>query len=54
MAKEVIEYRMPVHLFGGTSSNIGNFTLKKTADDNEQEFGSEAAKYLKQDFHADG
>lgn len=53
LEKEVIEYRMTVHLFGGSSSpSVANFTLKKTYD-NEQEFGSEAATFLQQYFYVD-
>lgn len=54
LEKEVIEYGMTVHLFRATSSqSVANFTLKKTADDNDLEFGSEAANFLKQDFYVD-
>ena len=39
--KEVIEYRMKVHLFGAGSSPGGaNFGLKKARDDGEAEYGA--------------
>lgn len=49
-----IEYRMTVHLFGATSSpGCANFALKKTASDFEDECGSEAAHFVKNDFYVD-
>lgn len=50
--KEPIEYRMTVHLFGAGSSP-GNYGLKKTADDYEQEFGTEASNFIRNDFYVD-
>ena len=48
------EYRMTVHLFGATSSpGCANFALKTTADDNEAEFGTAAARFLRNDFYVD-
>lgn len=48
------EFRMTVHLFGATSSlGCANFTLKRTADDFEELFGSEPAKFVKDDFYVD-
>ena len=48
------EYRMTVHLFGATSSpGCANFTLKRTADDFEELFGSEPATFVKKDFYVD-
>ena len=45
---------MTVHLFGPTSSPAcSNFALKRTADDNEEEFGSEAAEFIRKDFYVD-
>ncbi|XP_041458034.1 uncharacterized protein LOC121410188 [Lytechinus variegatus] len=50
----VIEYRMKVHLFGATSSpGCANFGLKRAADDGEEEFGSEAANYIRKEFYVD-
>ena len=52
--KEPTRYRMTVHLFGaGSSPGCCNFALKKTADDNEQEFGFEPAEFLRKDFYVD-
>ena len=48
------EFRMTVHLLGATSSpGCANFTLKRTADDFEELFGSEPAKFVKDDFYVD-
>ena len=53
-AKEVVEYRMKVHLFGaGSSPGCANFGLKKAADDGEVEFGKEAAEFIRRDFYVD-
>ena len=41
---------MTVHLFGAASSN---YTLKATADDNEEEMGSAPAEFLRNDFYVD-
>jgi len=49
-----IEYRMTVHLFGAVSSpGCANFALKKTAEDNEDQFGTAAAQFVRQDFYID-
>ncbi|XP_071497310.1 uncharacterized protein [Diadema antillarum] len=51
---EVIEYRMKVHLFGAASSpGCANFGLKKAADDGEEEFGTDAANYIRKEFYVD-
>ena len=51
---EPIDYEMCVHLFGGISSpSCSNFALRRTADDSEDEFGSEAAMTLKRNFYVD-
>ena len=45
---------MTVHPMGPVSSpSVANFALKRTADDNEVEFGKEAAKALKRNFYMD-
>ncbi|KAK6195425.1 hypothetical protein SNE40_000861 [Patella caerulea] len=52
--KKPEEYRMNVHLFGATSSpGVCNFALKTTANDFEQENGTEAANMLRRDFYVD-
>ena len=45
---------MHVHVFGGTSSpRFFNYVLKKTAIDNEVQFGPEATKTLMRNFYVD-
>ena len=52
--KEVVEYRMKVHLFGaGSSPGCANFGLKKAADDGETEYGKEAAEFIRRDVYVD-
>ena len=52
--KEPVEYRMKVHLFGAASSpGCCNFGLKRAADDGEEEFGSAAANFIRNDFYVD-
>ena len=51
--KEPTRYRRTVHLFGtGSSPRCCDFALK-TADKHEQEFGLEAAEFLRKDFYVD-
>ena len=52
--KEVIDYRMKVHLFGASSSpGCANFGLRRAADDGEEEFGTDAAAFIRKDFYVD-
>ena len=52
--KEPTRYRMTIHLFrAGSSPGCCNFTLKKTTDDHEQEFGFKPAEFLRKDFYVD-
>ena len=54
ITKTPVQYRMTVHLFGAASSpGCSNFGLKKTATDNECEFGSDAAEFIRKDFYVD-
>ena len=54
LSKDPTDYRMPVHLFGATSSpSCANFALKKTADDYEEEFGAQAANFIRHNFYVD-
>ena len=54
LAVEPEEYCMTVHLFGGGSSpGCSNFALKRTAGDNEAEFGVKAAETLRKNFYVD-
>jgi len=48
------QYRMTVHLFGaGSSPGCANFALKRIASDHEQEFGHEAANFVRDNFYVD-
>ena len=48
------EYQMSVHLFGATSSpNCANFALRKTADDNANDFDPSISDMVKKNFHVD-
>ncbi len=52
--KDPVEFRMTVHLFGAVSSPAcANFALKRTAQDNEEELGSDPANFLRRDFYVD-
>ncbi|XP_078351492.1 uncharacterized protein LOC144636211 [Oculina patagonica] len=52
--QEPVEYRMEVHLFGATSSPAcSNFALRKTAEDNINEFGKEVVETVKKNFYVD-
>ena len=54
ITKTPVQYRMTVHLFGAASSpGCSNFGLKKTATDNECEFGSDAAEFIRKYFYVD-
>ena len=45
---------MKVHLFGaGSSPGCSNFSLKRTAEGGEREFGARAAETLRKDFYVD-
>ena len=49
-----VEYRMQVHLFGaGSSPGCANFGFKQAAHDGEEEFGTEAADFLRRNFYVD-
>lgn len=49
-----IEYRMKVHLFeSGSSPGCANFGFKQAVNDGEKEFGSEAADFIRHNFHVD-
>ena len=54
LTKETKEYRMTVHSFGATSSpGCANFALKSTANDFEEEFGANAADFVRKGFYVD-
>ena len=49
--KELVEYRMKVHLFGAASSpGCANFGLKRAADEGEEDFGKDAANFIRRAF----
>ena len=51
---EIEEYEMCVHPFGALLSGAcANYALIKTADDGEDEFGSDNANTLRRDFYMD-
>jgi hypothetical protein len=48
------EFQMTVHLFGGISSpSRANFALKRTAEDNRQNFDAETINTLERNFYVD-
>ena len=45
---------MFIHVFGGISSLCcSNYTLRKTAADNQKEYGNDAAESLRREFYVD-
>ena len=54
LTKEPVDHHTTVHLFGGASSpGCSNFALKRTADDHEEEFGTDIADTLRHNFYVD-
>ena len=52
--KRIVEYRMNVHLFGnGPSPAVATFGLRKTAMDGEEEFGENAAEFVRCNCYVD-
>lgn len=48
------EFRMCVHLFGAASSpGCANFGMKQMASDNETEFGTDVANFVRHNFYVD-
>ena len=53
-AKEIIENKMTVHLFGnGPSPAIATFGLRKTADDGEEKYGKATRDFVHRNFYVD-
>ena len=53
-SKEIIEYRMTVHLFGNSASPaVATFELRKTADNGEELYGADVRKFICEDFYVD-
>ncbi|TDH06297.1 hypothetical protein EPR50_G00132240 [Perca flavescens] len=54
LTQHLTEYRMTVHLFGAISSpSCASFALRKTADDNREEFPAHVINTIKQNFYVD-
>ena len=54
MSKEIIDHELRVHVFGGISSGAcSNYTLRRTAIENENKYGEDAAEMLKNNFYVD-
>lgn len=52
--RDLVEYRMTVHLFGATSSpSCAAYALRKTGDDNQSECSSEVLQSITQNFYVD-
>jgi len=52
--KEPEEYQMLVHLFGGASSlSCANYALKRTAEDNKEDFDAITVETVKKNFYVD-
>ena len=49
--KEIFDYEMTAHVFGGASSpSCSNFALRRTAKDNEQQYGKEIPQILERSY----
>ena len=54
LTQQPVEYRMVVHLFGSTSSpSCASFCLRKTALDNEGDFGHDVIDTVLKNFYVD-
>ena len=54
LEKDLIEYRMTVHVFGNTCSPaIATYGLRRTAQIGEQEFGIDMSEYVHNNFYVD-
>ena len=52
--KELVDYQMTAHVFGGISSpSCSNFALRKTASDNCHQYGQEVSNILRRNFYVD-
>ena len=52
--KEITDYEMTAHVFDGSLSlSCSNFTLTKTAMDNEGLYGKDIATFLERNFYVD-
>ena len=54
LTQQPIDHRMEVHLFGATLSPIcSSFALKRTAEDNKDEFSENVVRTVKRNFYVD-
>lgn len=54
MSKEIVEYRMKVHVFGNSPSPaVATYGLRRTARQGLLLYGEEAAKFVERDFYVD-
>ncbi len=52
--KELIEYRMCVHVFGNSPSPaVATYGLRKIAENSETQFGSDVKNFVERDFYVD-
>ncbi|XP_069809647.1 uncharacterized protein [Dendropsophus ebraccatus] len=52
--KEVIDYRMKVHVFGNSPSPaVATYGLRRTAQQGEKEYGSDARRFVERNFYVD-
>ena len=53
-SQNMVEYRMTVHLFGATSSpSCANFSVRKCAEDNINQFSAQAVNTIMNNFYVD-
>ncbi|XP_053576923.1 uncharacterized protein LOC128666383 [Bombina bombina] len=51
---EIIDYRMRVHVFGNSPSPaVAIYGLRRTAQEGEMEYGTDARQYVERDFYVD-
>lgn len=54
ISKELVEYRMAVHLFGAVSSpSCAGYALRKAAEDHHLEFSAEVLQAVRQNLYVD-
>lgn len=54
LSKDVVDYRMRVHVFGNSPSPaVAIFDLRKAAEHQEVEYGSDARHFVERDFYVD-
>ncbi|KAM4036393.1 uncharacterized protein ACNLHF_015326 [Anomaloglossus baeobatrachus] len=52
--KEMVEYRMRVHVFGNSPSPaVATYGLRRTALEGESEYGTDARDFVEKDFYVD-